>query len=335
MSDVSVSCRTAIYPGGDPVENVTVKLYDSVGNFIVTAVTAADGVAYLGDRAGATYEIRLSPPAPAKIQGGNTRQNIIVSNDATLVFDVIVDNSTLPDADDTQFCRCSGTFLDGAGQPERGMVLLFGRVCGAPNVAVNGASVRGITDATVRVETDSNGYASIDLLRGQRYQLRLGYFGDAVWDILVPDASSADLVDVCYPSPSIVEYRDAGTLQEPVAAPTASVAQGAALTLDLTTMHRSGYRVTGLSGVGLQADTGHWRVSASVVDHQLVVNGLSPGDVVFTPVARDVDNDVVVMPTTSLVGAITITVTDDPGIDDLTDPADGSVGAVLYDLPDL
>ena len=335
-AEIYVSTRTAIHPAGDPIENVKVGLYTAVGALVTSGFTDALGVVFLGDRAAATYEIRITPPAPGAVSTGANRQTIVVVDGDAMAFDIVIDTSGLPTADDSAFCRCSGLFIDSAGSPVRGMRIVFSLTEASPQlVRDTGADyARGVVPNSVTAKTDNTGYAVIDLLRGQTYRVRVAGYANISWDVIIPDALSAPLPDVVYPYPSTCEFREGGVLKAPSDLPTATVLQGAELTLDLTTVFRSGLSLEGLRGLTLQADTGHWRVDAEIQSHALVLTGLSPGVVNFTVAERAGETEghgIRPYPAQVFKGNLVLTVTDDAGIPDLVDPADGSVGSLLVD----
>ena len=192
---------------------------------------------------------------------------------------------------------------------------------------------RGLSPKTVRTVTDVDGFASIDLLRGQLYHVFVGGYAVQTWSVYIPDLAASALPDVVYPYPTTCEFRDNNAaLLLPSASPTISVLQGVTAVLDLTTVFRSGHRITGLKGLSLQADTNHWMVDARLQDHQLTLTGLSPGVIIMTLAGRE--DEVVgcgarITPVQVFFGNLIITVTDDALIADLVDPADGTLGAIL------
>ena len=339
-AEIYVSARTALFPAGTPIENVKVSLYTAVGVFVSSGLTDVAGNVFLGDRAAATYEIRITPPAPGSVSGGSNRQNITTTDGPALAFDIVVDTSSLPQSPDAAFCRCSGYFINHANQPMRGVPISFGLAETTPHLALEtGANTaRGIFPDRVEVLTDKNGYASIDLLCGQTYHVQVGGHADSTWDIIVPNALASSLPDVVYPYPNTVEFRDSNaTLLLPSASPAVSVLQGVTAEVDLTTVFRSGLSVEGLRGLTMQADTNHWMVGLAISAHKLVITGLSPGVIVMSLAHRagaPPCYGIRTHPAQTFLGNLVITVTDDAGIPDLVDPADGTLGGILYDNAD-
>ena len=335
-AEIYVSTRTALHPAGTAVQSVTVALYTDAGAFVSTGVTDALGNVFLGDRAAGDYELRITVPAPGYTVTGSNRHAITVVDGAALAFDLVVSTSALPTAGLAYMCRCSGTFVDATGAPAVGLVLTFSRIDGTPYLYQNvgDTTAIGVAAGAVSVTTDVTGYASIDLPREAHFTVHIAQHGHQIWTFIVPDLAAAPLPDVVFPHPSTVEYKEAAVLLVPAAAPAMAVTQGLTKEIDLVTIMRSGLRLTGLRALTLQADTGHWRVRLTITNHQLVVEGLSPGVVNLTVAL--VNPDVLgctprVYPSQTFLGNLIITVADDAGIVDLVDPADGSLGVLLSD----
>ncbi len=326
-AQVYVSARTALHPAGDPIENVHVALHEEAGDFLQEGTTDAAGQVFLGNRNADTYEIRITPPKPAKVQDKANRQSIVVVDSADpLVFDIVVDTTTLPPAVDSNMCRMSGYFVNDTGTAAKGVTVTFSATDYSPNLLRDtGADTSyAITGESVSVTTDTEGYGVIDLPRTQRYYVQLSTYPNMGWEVLIPDLSASALPDVVFPKPQTIEYRDAdGVLLEPVDAPTVLVNQDSFTILDVVVVHRSGLRVTGLTGLGLQGDDFYWRAEVVAAEGKITITGVAPGNVVFSPadpVTAAAGYDVRVFPEPDYVGALTVTVIDDPDVPDPPPP---------------
>ncbi len=328
-AQVFVSARTALHPAGSPIENVHVAIHEVAGDFLTEGTTDVDGQVFLGNRNAGSYEIRITPPKPGKVQSAANRQTVVVVDGDPLVFDVVIDTTSLPVSPDSKLCRLSGYFVDDSGAAARGITVTFSPTNFSPNLFRAGGAADtsyGVTGSSVSTTTDKAGYAVIDLPRGHRYRAQLSTYPNMGWDVLIPDLSSAPLPDVVFPKPQTVEYRtsDDLVLLEPVSAPTLMVNQGGYAYLDIEVIHRSGLRVKGLKGVGLQGDGNYYMVGVSAKETgRLKITGKSPGVVklsVVDPAFEEEGYDVRVHPAMDFIGDITVTVIDDPDIPDIDPP---------------
>jgi len=327
-AQVFVSARTALHPAGSPIENVHVAIHEVAGDFLTEGTTDVDGQVFLGNRNAGTYEIRITPPKPGKVQDFATRQDIVVVDGDPLVFDVVIDTTTLPVSGDAKMCRMSGLFVDDSGAAARGITVTFSPTNFSPNLLRDTGSTTsyGVTGASVSTTTDKTGHAVLDLPRGMRYRAQMSTYPNMGWDVLIPDLSSSSLPDVVFPKPQTVEYRtsDDLVLLEPVSAPTIMINQGGYAYLDVEVIHRSGLRVKGLKGVGLQGDDNYYMIGVSAKETgRIKITGKSPGVVLLSvvdPAFEAEGYDVRVHPAMDFVGNIQVTVIDDPDIPDIDPP---------------
>jgi len=341
-AQVYVSARTALHPAGSPIESVHVAIHETGGDFLQEGTTDAAGQVYLGNRAADTYEIRITPPKPGKVLNFKNRQSIVVvDSDDPVVFDVVVDTTTAPVSGDAILCRCSGLFVDDSKVAARGVTLRFTPTDYSPNVLLDTGSDTSyaVVGTQVSVTTDKTGYAVIDLVRTQRYRVQVSTYPNMSWDVLIPDLSSSSLPDVIFPKPQTVEYRDLdGVLLEPVASPVVLVTQGSYTYLNVEVIHRSGLRVKGLKGIGLQPDENYYMLGVSAKESgRIKITGKSPGAVVLSvvdPATEAPGYDVRVYPA-SFIGNLAVTVLDAPDIPDLpppgVDPDDVVVPPIVVD----
>lgn len=263
MPDVLVHCRTAPFgdPGSSLVDGVVVSLHpDGGGDALATGTTGEGanplGSVFLGVFAANTYEIRITPPLGAAVVAEGNLHSIVV--DAVLdpqIFDVLIDVSALPNATDSNFCRCSGTFMDSHGNPVDRLSIHFSEA-DIPALAyyVGTNTTNAVVPKSQVIRTDSLGYVTVDLLRGALYQVYMEGFGNLSREIKVPDLAAAPLPDVIFPVVDGVEYTVSNALLTPLDLPTLSLGVGSQAVISLETVHRSGLRVGGLVAVSLTSD---------------------------------------------------------------------------------
>ena len=309
--DVYVNARTTTYPGGSPVASVQISLYTSGGSFITTATTDANGDAFLGNRSPATYEIRITAPAPGAVLNG-TVQNIVVPSSSTdQYFDVYVDNSSLPTSSDSLFCRCSGYFKDLYGQPIENLQIKLSEDNTSPQLMYYSGSdtTHGIIPTARTVTTDVNGYAVVDLLRDQLYTVFIGRLENHSRTIKVPDLTAASLPDVIWQSTERVEWKDSGNTITPVSAPTLTVSVGVPKELTFDTIFRSGVIEPGAVEIELaSSDTAVMTIA--VAGSTLTVTGVSAGSATVT-LTRTEPGDgqgLITYPVPTLRGSLAVTV---------------------------
>jgi len=246
-ANIFVVTRTALFPGGVAVPDVHVGLYTTQGAFLTSGVTDVNGSVFLGNRAAGTYEIRITPPQSGQVVGGTLQSVTVVGVDPN-TFDVVIETSGLPVAVDAAFCRCSGYFVTSHGNPAAGIALHFKEGSFPVLLYAAGAKTTRVVVPEEKVlRTDSKGYVSIDLLRDAVYSVLVGGYDNVFREIKVPDASSAPLVDVLFPTIARVEYKDGDTTLSPTDAPTITLSIPTTKTLKVFTVWRSGAKVAGMS----------------------------------------------------------------------------------------
>lgn len=251
MPDVYVSARSANWPAGDPVSGVLVRLY--LDDALVTsATTDSEGLAFLGSQSAGTYEGRVSANQGRIIP--SWRIAMAVSGSATNVFDVVVANSTLPEATDAHCCRCSGVVVTPSMTPAAGR-FDFTEARSFPKLALGEDDApRIVLPTNTAAVVGSDGSVSVDLLRGATYEVRVPGYGGLTRIVEVPDLPAAHLGHVLFPTAAYVEWKDGGTALTPSAAPTLAMAVDDEITLDVTTVFRSGVRKPGRVDVRLHLD---------------------------------------------------------------------------------
>jgi len=195
-------------PTPSPIEGVLVRVFDATGATLVTQdYTTSLGVADFtldGDDPPIEYQIRLSKwgvsfdgnlgdesKSPQLIEVWTPPAN---SPSGTNDFEVKGETFVRPVAIDQRLCRASGFFRRADGQPYANLDVLF-----TPRfrpAIVDGDSVMW---GTINTRTDEDGYLEIDLFREGHYSVIVETLEPCPRDVLVPDASSENLVELLFP----------------------------------------------------------------------------------------------------------------------------------------
>ena len=85
----------------------------------------------------------------------------VLAAPATNLFDVVGEVFSPPLATDIRLCRCWGYFRDANGAPQKFLDMVF--FSEFSPILVDDA---GVIPRPVRVRTDENGFAQVDLIRG-------------------------------------------------------------------------------------------------------------------------------------------------------------------------
>jgi len=107
---------------------------------------------------------------------------------------------------DPRVCRCIGRFINFRNQPvANAMVRISAEselLLRAPKV-VDSAMV---SSSAVELRTDANGFVSVDLLRTGKYWITYSGEEDELWTIVVPDRSTANLIELIHPEPTALTF---------------------------------------------------------------------------------------------------------------------------------
>jgi len=215
----------------DPILGVLVRVFDAAGAVFqtqdVTVDVAGDAVAEVtlnGDTVPISYTIRMSKTGVAfdGSLGNDSKspQLIDVYSPAAGAptgkndFDIQGETFTLPAAIDARLCRASGFFKDASGRPLVGLDIKI--VNQFRPAVVDGFAIMG---ERLDLRTDENGYAQVDLYRGGEYCAWVQSVQTAMADpegaivfprdVVVPDQTSINLVDLLFPVVGTVGYTPA------------------------------------------------------------------------------------------------------------------------------
>lgn len=290
--DTFITQDTTVDVAGDAVAEVTLDGDDPPNKYTIRM--SKTGVAFdgsLGDDSKSPQSIEIySPPANAPTG----------KND----FDIQGETFTMPVATDPRLCRASGFFKDAAGRPLVGLDMSF--MNQFKPAIVDGYGVLG---SKIQLRTDQDGYAQLDMYRNGEYRAIVESIqaaeadttGAIIFDreIVVPDRSSANLVDLLFPVVKEITWDPA------------SVSLAAGATLELTpTVVASDYRTLEGSACGdvLYEITDTDVALVSVEADKLVITGVAAGTTELTATRRD--QSVVFIPYSGITGSpLTITVT--------------------------
>jgi len=116
-------------------------------------------------------------------------------------FNVYCEVFTYPSASDPRLCRCSGYFLEPDGTPMEDVYLTF-RNKFNPTI-VDGRAVIG---GPLHVETDEDGYISVDLYRNSEYTVDIGKLGAIRMPLKVPNLNGLNIVNLIFPQITQIVY---------------------------------------------------------------------------------------------------------------------------------
>jgi hypothetical protein len=261
MPDVNVHCRTLPFgePGGSPVDDVYVSIHPEGGGLALGSGTTgqgpnSEGTVFLGNLGVGTYEIRITPSLPAKVNGGSLQSVEVVASVDPLIFDVLVDTTSLEQSPDINLCRCSGTFKDPYGKAVSNLTIRFSESELPQLLHYSGTNTTHLVVPKAKtVRTDSSGFCSIDLIREQVYLVYLEGFENIAREIKIPDLGAAPLPDVIFPIVRGAEYTNENDVLLDSNNPTVSVSAGQEVTLSVESVFRSGLRVDGLTAITLDS----------------------------------------------------------------------------------
>jgi hypothetical protein len=201
-------------PTPSPIENVLVRVFDSIGTFITQDYTDVMGIADFtldGDDPPNEYQIRLSKIGVAfdGSLGDDSKSPQLIqvyspaasSPSGTNDFTIKGQTFSRPVATDPRLCRASGFFRRSDGNPYPNLELIF-----TPRfkpAIVDGDSVMW---GDIHTRTDEDGYVEIDLFRGGMYSVEVETLEDYLRQVVVPDASSENLVELLFPKVEQVTF---------------------------------------------------------------------------------------------------------------------------------
>ncbi len=304
--------------GGNGVENVYVGLHDSSSKALLqTDTTDSDGLASFSavDPAlnSGVYEIRIVPSFPGTLTDGKV-QNITVLDtpppETPNEFVVEVTKESLPTATNPRLCRCSGYFVDAAGQPAPDITVFFTEHC-VPKLEYQSESnftAKAVVPSRLTARTDSDGYMVIDLYRDAIYEVHAEGFINISRDVKIPDLSAANMPDILFPVVGTVKWYESLVQLVPTEAPTKTVSlAGGADTLTIEVILRSGTIID--SGEVTLASDDTAVVTVSKSDDTVTLTPVTTGSatITVTRMTNDEDGDII-SPVPSVIGTLSVTV---------------------------
>ena len=309
-------------PPGEAVDNVYVGLHDSSTKALLqTAYTGAGAFAsgqvifsnVDSDLNSGVYELRIVPPYPSIVKSGKVQNITVLSNPVapkSNIFDIQLTPKSLDVATDTNLCRCSGYFLDSTGRPIKNVSIHFNED-NLRNldyqVGATSFETRVVIPQTRIGLTDKNGYLTIDLYRGAKYQAYVEGYENLFRIIEIPDAASVNLADVLFPTiSSVTYYQDEDPLQ-PLSAPTIAVGIDETVTLSFKVYLRSGVEAAPSEIEFSSPDISKLEISSS--DNLLTLKGISAGsDLKIGIAGTDKDGSIIIKPEPQIIGILSVTV---------------------------
>lgn len=201
----------------DALVGVTVRIFDSLGVFVtsqVSALVGSDAIADVtldGDDPANSYEARFYKFGCSFDGGLGSSNNSPMSFDVyspasgsptgTNDFNVQAQTHTLPTAVDSSLCRVSGFVVDHAKNAVENFsirVLSWDPDETAP-AAIRAEDGNLIASKSVDLHTDATGYVAFDLYRCGKYLARLEDQPDVLRELHVPDAPSIKIADLMFP----------------------------------------------------------------------------------------------------------------------------------------
>lgn len=287
-------------PPDTPIVGATVRIFDVTGTTFITAgVTNALGyfqVDLLGapSPAGVVYQARCS-----KTGVGFTNPQLITVLDP---LPVGVDNNFVvygavfvqPVATDAYFCRCAGFFIDAGGRPLSNAMIRFVNMFDP--VMVDNRCISG----QLEVRTDSAGYAVVDLVRNGHYTAQVSGLHDERLDIVVPDRTSINLIDLLFPVVYSVTFNPVGPW---------TLAAGASLVLTPTVLTSVFNTMTGTANGDVEYSTADSAVATiQTGETDITIVGVQAGSTTLVLTRRD--DSIIRIPDPAIIGTgVTITVT--------------------------
>lgn len=190
-------------------------------------------------------------------------------------------NFVAPVSPDPRFCRCWAYFLSPSGQRQENLYL---RLAPSRNpVAVYASPEFGVSQSAVELFSDADGYIQVDLPREGGFSVTMAGFLDCAPDIVIPDHSSFNLVDLLFPYPQSLTFAPVGPLAVGVGStadvvPTLTMSDGEVLTM-LTSPIASEY---------IEFASGNEAVlTVAEVAGAVQITGVAPGTTTVTATVRD------------------------------------------------
>lgn len=314
-------------PAPVEVDEVKIRVYTSPADVFVAEVETGQAAEAAGAATlplsgsvtpGTEYIVRLSKPG-VTFDPGPT-QTIAVLDPlvppATNIFDFTAVIATLPESLDSDMCKLSGVFVDQSLIPIAGLVIEFKPAVTFPEMdprftyhfAGDPVIVRdNILLRSVRVTTNADGYAEVELPREGCYQVHIHGYGHPkfITEIVqVPDRAGLAMLDLLFPFVTEVQFGVA----------TVDLAVDEEETVDITVTASNGQDLENAEFIGqlLEFETSDDSVATVILsdDGVITVTGVGAGTatVVVTRVVGTVPPR---RPTAAalIVGTVDITVT--------------------------
>lgn len=197
-----------------PIAGAVVSIYDRSSGVVLSgqATTDANGVAAFslpGAAEGKLYEVRCYKQDVAF--GGASQISVLepLPNGAPAnfnTFDLTGTVQVLPTATDPDMCRCTGRFVDFSNRPIAGATVRITSPVDQGSQTPKVLKGSMVSAEVAALQTDEDGFVTIDLPRHSQYNIMFSGETDMIWNFLVPDRSSANLIDLIHPFPASVTW---------------------------------------------------------------------------------------------------------------------------------
>jgi len=272
MPDMIVRVLDSV--ASDPIENAYVKLYSSIMVHQSTQITAATGeVEFIGLALG-TYYLRCAPGILGATVGLPSTFEVNIGVGESPVVEITVYSPVQPASDDARYSRLSGYFTEISGEPPEGMKFYFVKK-DSPVALASNDEIIGLSNKSVEVVLDSDGYAQLDLPRDMLVHVWFPGLQDTAWEVRTPETIGANLPAVIFPVPGHLKfYTDA---EHTSLTETVTVATGATIEL-YPKLYTYGWAVMDDISGCVATDTDDHAVATGLMDGTVfTITGIAPG----------------------------------------------------------
>jgi hypothetical protein len=280
-----------------PVDGVVVRVFDATGTTFITEGTTGSPAApghveftLNGDDPPIQYSLRFFKSGASFVSPQAIEVYTPPANAPTGANNFVVPASifTIPEATDPRCCRVSGYIYDGGCRPRNGIDIHF-----IPQFNPLIIDSLGVLGERVSHRTDKDGYISLDLWRNGCYLATIESHENIARQVVVPDRSSINIMDLLFPVVVKVEYSPAPPWNIPV---------GTELEIAATVTSSDFRTLEGTAQGDVLYESDDASIAAVTVrDDKIILRGIAPGSANL--VASRKDLSVVHVPDNGIDGA--------------------------------
>jgi hypothetical protein len=305
-------------PPGELINGVYVALHDYTTKALLQfdysgAGALTDGQIIFSNVDPDDYEIRIVPVSPVGVKDGKIQKITVLASPTppdSNIFDVLLTQEGLEVAANPNLCRCSGFFVDMTGKalPDVSVHITDACLPQMEQLASGNYQTKAIVPSRRVFATDSAGFLSVDLYRGQTYGVYMEGWENVFRWFTVPDAPAANFIDILFPYVSLVQYYESGNLVLPIDSPSVAVTIGVDKEIEFEVVLKNGNIANSDEVTFSVDDDSILEASVSYRDSKLTLKGVSAG-VATVSVERVASNDgVTITPVPELIAALSVTV---------------------------